>query len=284
MKSKVFFAALLSAMLVAVSGCGGSANSPASSNDETTAEQTTEETTETTEAEETETEDDGDAAFDPDWWREYTDSVGKLTTDLDFMGLGLAMPLDWNELIPQITDTNVSGRPADKISATDLTAEEMLTTDLVISGSIPTVDIDDCTLDFNPGLSDDDRREVPLGECVSEGRFVLSTVEYNVRQFFGIPEDAKPEDSEYSNEEYWLLTALMDKYGQPDYYGDFAYGPALYWARDGYYFGCMLFYVPSASTMQVTNATYVPASAWDWFNNDYLVSCGWEPLVAYEAK
>ena len=113
MKGKVFFAALLSAMLVAVSGCGGSANSPASSNDETTAEQTTEETTETTEAEETETEDDGDAAFDPDWWREYTDSVGKLTTDLDFMGLGLAMPLDWNDLIPHITETSFRQLVAD---------------------------------------------------------------------------------------------------------------------------------------------------------------------------
>ena len=163
-------------------------------------------------------------------------------------------------------------------------AEDLLTTEYVIYSNYPTVTIEGCKLDFNPGLSDEDRRTVPLGECVSKGQFVLSTSEYDIRSFFGVPEEAKPEDSEYSNEEYWLLTALMEKYGQPDYVGDYQLGPALYWERDGYYFGCMLFYVPSANTMQVTNAFYVPASAWDWFNNDYLVSCGWEPLVPYTVK
>lgn len=274
-------AVITGAMLI--SGCGGSADQGNdSSAEQVAAEDTQEKETETTET--TEAAENTEETDDSDFWKEYTESVEKADTDLDFMGLGLGMPLKWEDLIPHISEIDVSGRLPDTMDSVDLTAEDLLTTEYVIYSNYPTVTIEGCKLDFNPGLSDEDRRTVPLGECVSKGQFVLSTSEYDIRSFFGVPEEAKPEDSEYSNEEYWLLTALMEKYGQPDYVGDYQFGPALYWERDGYYFGCMLFYVPSANTMQVTNAFYVPASAWDWFNNDYLVSCGWEPLVPYTVK
>lgn len=284
MKKKVI--SLLAAVITGamlISGCGGSADQGNDSSAEQAAEEDTQEKEAET-AENTEETENTEESANWDFWKEYTESVGKSNTDLDFLSLGLGMPLKWEDLIPHISEIDVSGRLPDTMDSVDLTAEDLLTTEYVIYSNYPTVTIEGCKLDFNPGLSDEDRRTVPLGECVSKGQFVLSTSEYDIRNFFGIPEEAKPDDIENSNEEYWLLTALMEKYGQPDYVGDYQFGPALYWERDGYYFGCMLFYVPSANTMQVTNAFYVPASAWEWFNNDYLVSCGWEPLVPYTAK
>ncbi len=56
------------------------------------------------------------------WWREYTDPVEKKDTALNFLGLDLAVPLSWTDMIPYVDDIMITGLYDGKETDTDLRA------------------------------------------------------------------------------------------------------------------------------------------------------------------
>lgn len=271
MKKKALVALAISALVL--TGCGGAKESASTS--ETAAEGQAQAST----AEETKTETHAEEA---DWWRQYTDAAPTNSTDLNFMGLGLAQPLSWSDIIPHIQEMDISGRAADEVMGDNLAPEEMLTTDKVLSGAVFNVTVNGAKLDFSLGLPSEEEKNTPIGECVQNGRFILNTRDGDVAQFLGIP-DGSYTIEENSQEEYSLFEAIVQTYGKPDYIGKWeADVTSFFWKRNGYYFGVESQCMPNIEYMMLSYATYVPESAWDFYANVDTVNRGFTPLVPYD--